>query len=75
MSTWTMPSSRSLLTVLSSRTYVRGVGTHAYEAHCQCGATWRVYADENDDDPKGTCVACGADTYDLRDIGEDRASY
>lgn len=46
--------------------------THAYEAYCECGAVWRVYADEGTEDPMGTCVACGADTYDLRDIGEFR---
>jgi hypothetical protein len=56
----------------AKRTYVRVMVTHAYEAHCECGAVWRVYADGNDDDPMGTCVSCGADTYDLRDIGEFR---
>jgi hypothetical protein len=48
---------------------------YAYEAHCECGATWRVYADEDAEDPKGTCLACGADTYDLRPIGDDRATW
>ena len=49
--------------------------THAYEANCECGATWRVYADENDEEPMGTCLVCGAGTYDLRDIGEDRVKW
>jgi hypothetical protein len=52
---------------MARRTYVRAV-VFACRAHCECGATWRVYADENDEDPKGTCVACGTDTYDLRGV-------
>jgi len=47
----------------------------AFLAYCPCGACWRVYVDEDAEDPMGTCVACGADTYDLRDIGEDRAKW
>ena len=41
-----------------------------------CGAVWRVYVpvDDDDTDPVGTCVACGADTYDLIDIGEARSA-
>ena len=27
-----------------------------------------MYADERVEDPKGTCLGCGADTYDLRSI-------
>jgi hypothetical protein len=51
------------------------MGEHAYQAHCSCGATWRVYARADDDDPMGTCLACGADTYDLTDLGEERVPW
>ena len=44
---------------------------HLYEARCECGASWRVLLEE-DDDPMDTCVNCGADTFDLTDIGEIR---
>ena len=53
---------------------------HQYEARCACGNRWRVYRsyreDENigDDDPRATCIECGADTYDLTDIGERRSA-
>jgi hypothetical protein len=45
---------------------------HQYEARCACGSRWRVYRDEDDDDPMATCIECGADTFDLIDIGEER---
>jgi hypothetical protein len=32
--------------------------------------TWRVYGDEYDDDPSGTCLNCGQVTFDLVDIGD-----
>jgi hypothetical protein len=51
-----------------------GMTTHAFEARRPCVATWRVYADSEDDDPMNTCVACGADTLDLVDIGEPRSA-
>lgn len=37
---------------------------------------WRVYRTDvgEDDEPMATCVACGADTYDLVDIGEVRSA-
>ena len=44
---------------------------HLYDARCACGAAWRVYLEE-DDDPTATCLACGADTFDLADLGEVR---
>jgi len=47
---------------------------HHYEAQCACGARWRVYRDENDEDPMTTCINCGADTFDLTDIGEPRSA-
>jgi hypothetical protein len=46
-----------------------------YEARCECGATWRVYRNEDDEDPMATCIACGADTYDLVCQGDERASW
>ena len=33
---------------------------------------WRLYADESEHDPFGTCINCGQVTYDLTDIGEIR---
>jgi len=44
---------------------------HRYEARCTCGAEWRLELEE-DDDPMATCLNCGADTFDLTDIGEIR---
>jgi hypothetical protein len=43
-----------------------------YEARCACGNRWRVYRNDvhDDDNPMATCVNCGADTFDLTDIGE-----
>jgi len=37
---------------------------------------WRVYRtrDDDDDDPMSTCLNCGADTFDLTDIGEVRSA-
>jgi hypothetical protein len=43
---------------------------HQYEARCACGNHWRLYRTEGDDDPMATCINCGADTFDLIDIGE-----
>ena len=51
------------------------MGEHAYQARCSCGATWRVYAPDDEDDPSGTCLACGEDTYDLTDLGEERVPW
>jgi hypothetical protein len=45
------------------------VAEHDYEVSCECGAQWRVRLDY-DDDAMATCVACGADTFDLIDLGE-----
>lgn len=41
---------------------------HQYEARCPCGARWRVTMPE-DEDAMAECVACGADTFDLLDLG------
>jgi hypothetical protein len=45
------------------------VAEHDYEVSCECGAQWRVRL-EYDDDAMATCLACGADTFELVDIGE-----
>ena len=44
---------------------------HQYEVRCACGARWRVLV-EVDDDPMSTCLNCGADCFNLTDIGEIR---
>jgi hypothetical protein len=44
---------------------------HQYEATCECGMTWRLYC-EADDEPCGSCINCGQVTYDLTDIAETR---
>jgi hypothetical protein len=50
---------------------VRLVTEHLYEARCACRASWRVLREE-DDDAMSTCLNCGADCFDLTDIGEIR---
>ncbi len=45
---------------------------HQYEVRCACGNVWRLYTDRNDDDLMATCINCGADTFDVTDIGEVR---
>ncbi len=46
---------------------------HQYEVRCACGNVWRLYTDRNDDDDlMATCISCGADTFDVTDIGEVR---
>jgi ANTAR domain len=47
---------------------------HQYEARCVCGMRWRIYRDEDEEDPTATCIACGEDTHDLGDIGKARAA-
>ncbi len=46
---------------------------HDYEVSCECGAQWRVRL-EADDDAMATCLACGADTFNLTDLGEVHAA-
>jgi integrase len=41
---------------------------HDYEVSCECGAQWRVRLEANDD-AMATCCACGADTFELVDLG------
>jgi len=45
---------------------------HQYEVRCACGARQRVLLEEGDDDLMATCLARGADCFDLTDIGEIR---
>jgi predicted nucleic acid-binding Zn ribbon protein len=40
------------------------VAEHDYEVSCECGAQWRVRL-EYDEDAMATCLACGADTFEL----------
>ena len=54
-------------------TYGRGMAEHDYEVSCECGAQWRVRL-EADDDAMATCLACGADTFELVDLGEVRSA-
>ena len=64
------------LTDTNVRSYRVEMPDRQYEARCTCGNRWRVYrtdADDNDD-PMATCIDCGADTYDLTDIGEIRSA-
>lgn len=54
---------------------MRVVAEHEFDARCTCGAEWRLVldvADEELDDAMATCLACGADTFDLSDLGERR---
>ena len=46
---------------------------HDYEVSCECGAQWRIRL-EADDDAMATCLACGADTFNLSDLGEVHAA-
>jgi predicted nucleic acid-binding Zn ribbon protein len=46
---------------------------HDYEVSCECGAQWRVRL-EADDDAMATCLACGANTFHLTDLGEVHSS-
>jgi len=46
-----------------------------YPAQCVCGATWRVYREDVEEDPMSTCIACGEDTFDLTYEGDNRASW
>jgi len=50
------------------------VPQHQYEAQCVCGMRWRIYRDEDEEDPMATCIACGEDTHDLAAIGKVRSA-
>ena len=47
--------------------------THEYEIACSCGNRWRLQADEEPDTVE--CSACGADAFELVDLGDVRPSY
>jgi hypothetical protein len=45
---------------------------HEYEVNCACGTRWRIIVVESDVElEQAECVACGADTFDLVEIGRD----
>jgi hypothetical protein len=46
-----------------------------YQARCGCGATWRVYREQVEEDPMSTCIACGEDTYDLTFESDNHATW
>ena len=63
------------LTHTNACSYAGCMAAHEYEARCACGQRWRVYSeDDEDDEPMATCTACGADTFDLSDMGEVRSA-
>lgn len=46
---------------------------HQYDARCACGASWRLALEfDESTEPMATCLNCGADTFELTDIGEIR---
>lgn len=46
---------------------------HQYDASCACGASWRLVLEVDEDtEPMAECLNCGADTFELTDIGEIR---
>lgn len=48
---------------------------HEYEARCACGNHWRLRVEVDDGtEPMATCLGCGADTFELTDIGEIRSA-
>ena len=55
--------------VVSAARYRLIVAEHDYEVSCECGAQWRPRL-EYDDDAMATCLACGADTFYVTDLGE-----
>ena len=65
------------LTNPNTRSYRGAMVQHQYEARCACGNRWRVYRaepEDDDDEPMATCISCGADTFDLTDVGEVRSA-
>lgn len=48
---------------------------HEYEARCACGSRWRLRLEVDDStEPMAICTGCGADTFELTDIGEIRSA-
>jgi len=50
---------------------VRRVEGHHLEAHCECGARWSVYVDDeiDPDDVQPECAVWGATVVDVRALG------
>ena len=46
-----------------------GVSKHKFDPGACAGPEWRAYCDVDDEDPMTTDIACGADTFELTDIG------
>ena len=42
---------------------------HEYEVGCECGNRWRILVESDVEVEQAECVACGAGTFDLVDIG------
>ena len=42
---------------------------HEYEGACACGNRWRIILFEDVELEQAECIACGADTFDLTEIG------
>ena len=47
--------------------------THQYEVACACGNRWRFQADVEPDAVE--CIGCGADAFEIVDLGQVRPSY
>jgi len=45
------------------------VSKHKFDPGACAGPEWRAYCDVDDEDPMTTDIACGADTFELTDIG------
>jgi hypothetical protein len=42
---------------------------HEYEVACACGNRWRVVVESDVELEQAECTACGADTFELTEIG------
>jgi Zn ribbon nucleic-acid-binding protein len=42
---------------------------HEYEGSCACGNRWRIIVESEGEVEQAECIACGADTSDLTEIG------
>ena len=46
---------------------VGAIADHKYEAHCECGASWWLFAPDDPEPENVECLACGATVVDLRE--------
>jgi hypothetical protein len=53
---------------------VDAMAEHKYEAHCECGASWWLFAPADPEPDEIECLACGATVVDLRDLGEHHSA-